>query len=93
MSTPSLPPQQEAQQAQDSLLSNSTEAVPYDSVWGINQIPEMGPVGTEQFMLAEDKLFVVLAVVMIIWLGIAFFIHRTDTRLKKLEDTLKERSA
>ena len=64
----------------------------YDSTWATEQIPEMGPVGSEKFMLAEDKLFVVLAVVLIIWFGIAYYLFRTDRQIQALEKSFAERS-
>lgn len=64
----------------------------YDSTWALSQIPEKGPLGSERFMLAEDKLFVVLAVVLIIWAGLAVYLFRTDRKLTRLEQALKERS-
>ena len=42
-------------------------------------------------MLSQDKLFVVLAVVLIIWFGLVFFVFRTDRKLHRLERTLEER--
>ncbi|MEZ4702407.1 MAG: CcmD family protein [Rhodothermales bacterium] len=77
---------QEAGQADDAIHTA------YDSTWAIQQIPERGPVGSERFMLAEDKLFVVLAVVLIIWAGISLFLIRSDRKLTRLEKALKERS-
>ena len=73
---------------------SSQEAIttPYDSTWAIEQIPERGPIGSEKFMLAEDKLYVVLAVVLIIWAGIAYYLFKTDRKIIKLEDSLAERS-
>ena len=47
----------------------------------------------DQVMLSEDKLFVVLAVALLIWFGLIFFIFRTDRKLDRLERTLKERIA
>ena len=44
-------------------------------------------------MLSQDKLFVVLAVVLIIWFGLVFFVFRTDRKLDRLERTLNERIA
>ena len=78
---------QEAQEA-------GQEAVhtPYDSTWALQQIPEQGPVGSERLMLAEDKLFVVLAVVLIIWIGLAHYLFRTDRKLNRLERAIEERS-
>ena len=80
---------QDAQDAQDAQEGISTA---YDSTWATAQIPEQGPLGTEQYMLAQDKLYVVLGVVLIIWLGIAYFIHRTDRRLVALEKAAAERT-
>ncbi len=65
---------------------------PYDSTWALQQIPEQGPVGSERLMLAEDKLFVVLAVVLIIWIGIALYLFRSDRKLSRLERAIEERS-
>jgi CcmD family protein len=59
----------------------------YDSVWA-GGIPEAPPVGLETVMLQQDKLYVVLAVVLIIWFGMLFFLYRTDLRLKRLENEL-----
>jgi len=42
-------------------------------------------------MLAEDKLYVVLAVVLIIWFGLIFFLLRTDRRLDTLEREVEDR--
>ena len=46
----------------------------------------------EETMLSNDKLFVVLAVVLIIWLGLAAFLYRTDRRIGHLERELAKRS-
>lgn len=65
----------------------SSGSAVYDSVWAGN-IPDAPPVGLETVMLQQDKLYVVLAVVLIIWFGMLFFLYRTDLRLKRLEDQL-----
>ncbi len=39
----------------------------------------------DSVMLANDKLFVVLAVVLIIWAGIVVYIFKVDRRLVRLE--------
>ena len=44
-------------------------------------------------MLNNDKLFVVLAVVLIIWVGIVLFIYATDRKITRLETTLQEHEA
>lgn len=82
---------QEAQDAQDTQASDGI-STSYDSTWTAEQIPEQPPLGTERFMLAQDKIFVVLAVVLVIWFGIAYFIHRTDRKLLDLEKAAAERT-
>ena len=47
--------------------------------------------GIERVMLAQDKLPVVLAVVLVIWLGIALLLLRTDRRLSRIERRLDGR--
>ena len=44
--------------------------------------------GIERPMLAEDKLPVVLAVVLIVWLGLLILLFRTDRRLARIERRL-----
>lgn len=61
-----------------------------DTTWAGTGIPVQEPEGYERVMLSEDKLFVVLAVVLIIWMGIVWMIYRTDSRLKKLENDISD---
>ena len=63
----------------------------YDSVWAQSEIPVQESAGIERILLSEDKLYTVLAVVLIIWFGIVFFLLRTDRRLARLERTIGER--
>ena len=62
-------PQEAAQEAEG-------QTTAYDSTWALQQIPEMGPIGSEKIMLLEDKLYVVLAVVLVIWAGIAYYLFQ-----------------
>ena len=71
-------------------IDASGEAV-YDSVWAGSALPEAPPVGLETVMLQQDKLYVVLAVVLIIWFGVLLFLFRTDRRLSRLEKELGDR--
>ncbi len=57
----------------------------YDSVWADTSMPVQQSTGLEAQLLKEDKLYAVLAVVLIIWLGIVFFLLRTDRRIDRLE--------
>ena len=62
----------------------------YDSVWAVANIPTQGVSGMEQVMLSHDKLYVVLAVVLIIWIGIVILLLRNDARLTSVERTIEE---
>lgn len=64
---------------------------PYDSVWSSTEVPVQQREGLEKVMLQEDKLYVVLAVVLIIWMGIIFFLYRTDRKIDRLERNMTER--
>ena len=48
------------------------------------------PEGLDRMMLAEDKLPVVLAVVLVIWIGLLILLFRTDRRISLLERELKD---
>jgi CcmD family protein len=87
MQTPASPPQafQIDTTAADGVAHGSAV---YDSVWAGTEMPEAAPVGLETVMLQQDKLYVVLAVVLIIWFGMLFFLFRNDLRLKRLEKEL-----
>ena len=54
----------------------------------VQTMAEQPPRGLERTMLAEDKLPVVLAVVLVIWLGLLFFLVRTERRLARVERAL-----
>ena len=54
-------------------------------------VSEQPPQGMERVMLADDKLPVVLAVVLIVWLGVLALLVRTDRRLARVERQLDER--
>lgn len=82
----SLPPFQEAV---DSLRAGGLPTA-YDSVWA-HEIPTQAASGLEQVMLAHDKIYVVLAVVLIIWIGLSIFLLRTDQRIDRLERLVDDR--
>ena len=54
-------------------------------------VTEQPPRGVERAMLAQDKLPVVLAVVLVIWFGLLLLIVRTDRRLSRVERALSDR--
>ena len=59
-------------------------------------ITEQPPQGIERPMLSEDRLPVVLAVVLIVWAGILLLLIRTGRRLSRVErslDALEAREA
>ncbi len=49
----------------------------------------LGQTGVDKVLLSNDKLPVVLAVVLIIWIGLALYVFRTDRRISHLEQALK----
>ena len=65
--------------------TDTTTATAYDSVWAGREIPTQQPEGLERLMLADGKIYVVLAVVLIIWFGLLAFLFRTDRKIDRLE--------
>ncbi len=61
-------------------------ATPYDTIWSTREVPTKEPAPIERVMLAEDKLYVVLAVVLIIWFGLMLLLFRTNRRIRRLEE-------
>jgi len=82
--------EQEIQTMQDSLKTSETMSTAFDSIWTAGDVPTAALSALEQVMLANDKIYVVLVVVLVIWLGIIFFIHRTDRKLGNLERSLED---
>ena len=67
-----------------------TSAV-YDSTWA--SAGEAGSASSfETLMVSGGKIYVVLAVVLIIWLGLVVFLLRTDRKIHRLEEKLESRS-
>ncbi|WP_420454514.1 CcmD family protein [Rubrivirga sp.] len=60
---------------------------------GAAQATTAQPQGVERVMLAQDKLPVVLAVVLVVWLGVLLLLFRTDRRLARIERDLSDREA
>lgn len=73
--------------------TTATTSTAYDGLWGTPDGPVQAVSGLDQVMLSEDKLFVVLAVALLIWFGLVFFVFRTDRKLDRLERSLDERIA
>jgi hypothetical protein len=53
------------------------------------QSPTSAPAQPQDFMLASDKIFTVLIVVLLIWGGIITFLVLTGVKLKKMERELQ----
>lgn len=73
------------------VVPDTTQTTAFDSIWANPEVPVETLNALDQLMLSQDKLFVVLAVVLIIWFGLVFFVFRTDRKLHRLERTLEER--
>lgn len=77
--------------AADSLLAAQDAATAFDSIWANTDVPSYTPTGFEAFMLSQDKIFVVLGIVLLIWFGIIFLLLRTDRKLDRLEQAVEDR--
>lgn len=73
------------------IQEQAAQSTAYDSIWTAGNVPTQEPSALEQVMLAHDKLYVVLTVVLIIWIGIVILLLRNDARLKAVERTIEER--
>lgn len=62
-------------------------ASPYDSTW-TEQPAHSSQDGLDQVMGQSGKIYVVLAVVLVIWFGILTFLIRTDRKIDRLERRL-----
>jgi hypothetical protein len=82
--TTSPAPSSEADPAAD------TAAV-YDSTWAParGETTAPGSSSFEQMMVSGGKIYVVLAVVLIIWFGLVTLLLRTDRRIARLEDKVE----
>lgn len=56
----------------------------YDSTWA-EQPPGQQATGLDQIMGGGGKIYVVLAVVLIIWVGLLTVLFRTDRKIDRLE--------
>lgn len=71
-------------------LQGDPGSTPYDTIWTEQEeMPTQPPTALEEVMLQQDKIYVVLAVVLIIWLGLAALLFRTNRRITHVEDQLE----
>ena len=70
------------------VVDSTDTSTAYDTIWGNPNLPQQA--GLESTMLSNDKLFVVMGVLLIIWVGIMFLILRTDRKLAALERAVEE---
>ena len=59
----------------------------YDSTWA-EQPAEQAPSGLDRMMGQSGKIYVVLAVVLLIWFGLLTVLFRTDRKIDRLERRL-----
>jgi hypothetical protein len=59
----------------------------YDSTW-VEQPVEQSPTGLDRVMGQSGKIYVVLAVVLLIWIGLLAVLFRTDRKVDRLERRL-----
>jgi len=82
--------EEQSQAVSDSLRAAESISTAFDSIWTGTNVPTAPVTALEQVMLSSDKIYVVLAVLATIWLGIIILILRNDRRIKALERTLKD---
>ncbi|WP_232798272.1 CcmD family protein [Salinibacter altiplanensis] len=56
----------------------------YDSTW-TEQPAHSAPEGLDRIMGQDGKIYVVLAVVLLIWIGVVALLFRTDRQIDELE--------
>ena len=59
----------------------------YDSTWA-EQPENPSPTGLDRVMGQDGKIYVVLAVVLLIWIGLLTLLFRTDRKIDRLERRL-----
>jgi hypothetical protein len=57
----------------------------YDSTWTEQPAEGPPPEGLDRIMGQDGKIYVVLAVVLIIWIGLVTILFRTDRKIERLE--------
>ena len=57
----------------------------YDSTWAEQSEEPPPPEGLDRIMGQDGKIYVVLAVVLLIWIGVVALLFRTDRRIERLE--------
>lgn len=82
--------EQDMQAIQDSISGSESMSTAFDSIWSGTDVPTVALSTMEQVMLSNEKLYVVLAVVLLIWLGLIFFVFRTDRRLSQVERSMAD---
>lgn len=66
-----------------------TTQSPYDSTWTERPAqPSPQPTGLDRVMGQDGKIYVVLAVVLVIWFGLLAVLFRTDRKIDRLERRL-----
>ncbi|MFO8233136.1 MAG: CcmD family protein [Longimonas sp.] len=77
--------------------STAADSTAYDSVWTETNPPAAQPDALERVFTADGKIYVVVAVLIIVWIGIMAYIYRTDQKIdaleRRLDDSLSEGDA
>ena len=72
------------------MLAAQSQATPFDSIWA-NPDASATPLSQlDLIMLADDKILVVLAVLLLVWIGLMLLTWRTDKHLDALERRLED---
>jgi hypothetical protein len=74
------------------LQARPDTASAYDSTWA-EQPATQEPATLDRMMGTDGKIYVVLAVVLLIWFGLLTLLMRTDRKIDRLERRLDEASS
>jgi CcmD family protein len=70
--------------------STVADSAAYDSAWAQTTTPTAQPNALERVFTADGKIYVVVAVLVIVWIGIMTYIYRTDQKIDALERRLDD---
>lgn len=66
-------------------IEPTADTTAYDTSWTETPMPTAEPDALEQVMTADGKIYVVVAVLLIVWIGIMVYLYRTDQKIDELE--------
>lgn len=66
-------------------VESAADVITRDTMWTETPMPTAEPDALEKVMTADGKIYVVVAVLLIVWIGIMVYLYRTDQKIDRLE--------